>query len=199
MKVIGKEIIFFLHHNGCHPIKTNFKGFCDEVEKVLILKSGLKSANISEESVKNISEEARKFSKACRKIWDRFKRFEEFSRNDFFTKEIEIQVTAYQISTAAVSQTPTTSSSSSAVKSKTSRKRAAKKDFELKSKRAKLAESAKIRSDFPPGAISIANIQNLKAAGESDAYYVSKKLVTDPAAAAKAKVAVKLENPGATF
>ena len=76
------------------------------------------------------------------------------------------------------------------------KRRAPKKDFESKSERAKLAESAKIRNEYPAGAISKANIQVLKSSGDKDAYYVSKKLVTDPTASAKAKIAVQLENPG---
>ena len=88
MKVLAKEIILLLHDKGCNPTKTNFQGFWAQVEEILLWKSGLNRANVSEKSAKDVMESSHKFAKTCRKLYDRFGgKFDQYSEHEFFNQD----------------------------------------------------------------------------------------------------------------
>ena len=189
----------------CHPTPSNFTVFCDKVQEYFLQNSGLDVQNISRKSHENVHEAAKNFTKTARNIWDRKTagKYDRFLKHVAQTKDVEIEIVASrQIQPPKPPDpTPVTASpmTASSVTASSSKKRTAKKAFEEKSDRAKFADSAKIRASFPPGAIKLAAGQVLKSSGEGDAYFVHQKMAKDPAAAPKAKKAIKLETIGKYF
>ena len=110
MKVLAKEIILLLHDKGCNPTKTNFQGFWAQVEEILLWKSGLNRANVSEKSAKDVMESSHKFAKTCRKLYDRFGgKFDQYSEHEFFNQEIEIDIRACQTQSTSSAPQPSAS------------------------------------------------------------------------------------------
>ena len=194
MKFSTKDIVESLHKKGCHPTKTNFRAYCNGVEEFILENCGHDRENITKKSLSYVHKTAENFTKSCRDKWQRYKQFDRYVQ--YFTNDLEIDIALTRKSLLPPSS-ETASTASETPKTSTTSKRADKKDFEQKSDRAQYAQSAKIRTEYPSGAISLAARQVLRSSGNGDASFVMKRMADEPTTAPKkARKALDFDEPG---
>ena len=185
------------------PSKSNFAGFSNEVEEIVLRKSGFDRGSISYESAKNISSAALNFTKRANRIWERYNHHQqrifqhEVEPGKFLDQTFTVQIEAPsppipRRQTAPPSPPkPSTSSSKSAPG-----KRKARVAFEDKSSSAQRRHTAKLRAEYPPGAIIMAASQTFREEGDWDSAACLKEFVLIPGASKKARTSLGIDNPG---
>ena len=146
----GKLIFENLHDRDppIHPKPSNFAGYMSAVEDLLLEQSGFNRGNASEASLMEISEKAKGFTKRIRLVWDKFHgKPKRILENDIeaFRTIIEVVVEAYE---SPIKTGPTVSESSAGPRGSRSHI-----PFYALSTRAQELQSAKIRLEYPAGAV----------------------------------------------
>ena len=181
------------------PSKTNFAAFSDEVEAIILRKSGFDRGSISVKSAENITREALNYTKRAHRVWEKWVHHQprifqhEVEPGKFLDKTFFVQIEAASPPIPRRQKTPPPTASSS---KPVPMKRSAKKAFEDKSSGAQRKQTRKIRAEYPPGAIRMAAAQTFREDGDWDSAACLKEFVLIPGASKKARTSLGIENPG---
>ena len=201
MEFSQKQIFEICISRRIYPSQTNFAAFSNEVEDIVLRKSGFNRGTISNESAKNISTAALNFTKRANRVWSKY-----LNRQRLFKKETapgkfldQTFTVAIEAASPPIPRRPPTAAQPkpSASSSKAApQKRKARVAFDAKSSGAQRKTTAKIRAEYPPGAIRMAAAQTFREDGDWDSAACLKEFILIPGSAKKARTSFGIENPG---
>ena len=200
MEFSQKQIFEICISRKIYPSQTNFAQFSEEVQEIILRKSGFERGSVSDDSLKNLSKESLNFTKRANRVWEKYK-----DKRRLFQHEAEPGKFLDQVFTVSIKaasppiprrQTPSAPKPSTSSSSTGPMKRSARKAFEDKSSSLQRRESAKIRAQYPPGAIRMAASQTFREDGDWDSAACLKEFVVIPGSSKKARTSLGIDNPG---
>ena len=200
MEFSQKQILEICFSRKIFPSKTNFAVFSNEVEEIVLRKSGFDRGTISVDSAKNISSAALNFTKRSNRVWEKYYHHQgrlfqhEVEPGKFLDQTFTVKIEA--ASPPIPRRTPPPKPSTSGSSKSAPVKRSARKAFEDKSGTAQRRESAEVRANYPPGAIRLAAAQTFRLDGDWDSAACLKEFVIVPGSSKKARASFGIENPG---
>ena len=199
MIISTKEIFDSLREKEPKCTPYQFSNYRKNVENYILKQSGFHRETASKTSLEDVSRVALAFTKKIRKIWDIHKStYDRAITDNYFSKELvinDITAASPQKQKPSSSTSVSANQSSANTSAKQPFRRRAKKDFSSKSDRAQRKQTAQVRTDFPAEAITKAAGQVLRQSGQGDSAHVMKRMLDDPTTAAKARKAIKLDDP----
>ena len=208
MEFSQRQIFEICLSRKIYPSKSNFASFSNEVEEIVLRKSGFDRGSISYESAKNISSAALNFTKRANRIWERYNHHQqrifqhEVEPGKFLDQTFTVRIDAPSPPIPRRQKSPPKPSTSTSkpaaapINRSGPVKRSARKAFEDKSSSAQRKETRKIRAEYPPGAIRMAAAQTFREDGDWDSAECLKEFVFVPGASKKARTSLRIDNPG---